>query len=197
MYFIGDIHGNFRRYQDIIDNYPESIQLGDFGLGFYPENDDFYMSIVDDIPTHRFIRGNHDNPELCEAQPTCLGNFGYLEKESIFYVAGAWSIDKAHRTPGVSWWENEELNYQQFNEAIKLYLEVKPRIFASHDCPMSALPFVAGYPYPNSTSRGFEMMFNEHKPEIWVFGHHHKSRDFEIEGTNFRCLAEFEVEEIK
>jgi hypothetical protein len=36
-------------------------------------------------------------------------------------------------------------------------------------------------------------MLDRHRPDAWIFGHHHVSRDFFVKGTRFRCLAEFET----
>jgi Icc-related predicted phosphoesterase len=37
------------------------------------------------------------------------------------------------------------------------------------------------------------MMFQEHQPKLWVFGHHHQSKDVQINGTRFVCLNELET----
>ena len=56
MLIIGDVHGKINEYLQLIKNRKHSIQLGDFGVGFVD---------IPELPiNHRFIRGNHDNPEL-------------------------------------------------------------------------------------------------------------------------------------
>lgn len=42
----------------------------------------------------------------------------------------------------------------------------------------------------NITSDGLQAMFEIHQPDIWIFGHHHKSIDTIVNGTRFICLKE-------
>ena len=131
MYFIGDIHGRFDTYQYMIAKMPLkggnngmgcSIQLGDMGIGF-PYGKQGLKSCSPDLgKNHTFIRGNHDSPQDCEKHPRYLGNYGYNEQTGIFHISGAFSIDKIHRTPYISWWPDEEFNYEQQINCIKLYL---------------------------------------------------------------------------
>lgn len=181
MNFIGDVHGKFNLYKKVISNLPESIQLGDMGIGFgidhlFPNN-----------PPHMFIRGNHDNPSLCNKLESHLGDFGIYK--DIFYFAGACSIDKARRTIGLDWWEDEELNYTQMTELVKLYESVKPSIVCSHEAPKCVFPEFRA----NSTSNCMDYLIDLHKPDIWVFGHHHKSFDFKHNDIRFVGLNELEV----
>jgi len=204
MYLIGDIHGRFVEYFEIIEELEiikpksESIQLGDLGLGFGIRNfgDDYYKYEIKKYPKHKFIRGNHDNPEVCNSVSNCLGDYGYIKKLDLFYIAGAYSIDQHLRTEGRDWWKEEELTYSQFEKVIKLYKKKKPKIVISHDCPATCIPYLGAIPINNSTSSAFKFMFEEYQPETWVFAHHHKSRDFVIEKTNFICLDTLEIKEI-
>lgn len=55
-----------------------------------------------------------------------------------------------------------------------------------------------GWTYGKSQTRTMlQKMFEEHKPELWIFGHHHKSKDEVINGTRFICLDELETFEIE
>jgi hypothetical protein len=137
--FIGDVHGKIQQYRSIIRGLPEgssSIQLGDMGLGFkgvrlFPGG-----SLLKG--THRFIRGNHDAPHKCRNHELYLGDYGYLEQDRLFYLGGAWSIDKDWRVPGESWWPEEELSYEQLDRAYQLYVKSKPQIVATHEAPSKA-----------------------------------------------------------
>ena len=42
-----------------------------------------------------------------------------------------------------------------------------------------------------------QMMLNEHEPELWIFGHHHRSVDQYVNNCRFKCLAELETFEIE
>lgn len=33
-------------------------------------------------------------------------------------------------------------------------------------------------------------MLEIHRPKVWVFGHYHIDKDFELNGTRFICLNE-------
>lgn len=94
MFLIGDVHGKFDRYGEILTGLPCSIQLGDMGIGF--GLDDLFPKA--DPTKHRFLRGNHDNPELCRRHPNYLGDFGF--EFGIFFISGAFSVDRHLRTMG-------------------------------------------------------------------------------------------------
>lgn len=69
--FIGDVHGNWKRYKKIINDCDTSIQVGDFGVGFISKITEQVHSNppYDHMKRgdHRFIRGNHDNPNVCKS----------------------------------------------------------------------------------------------------------------------------------
>jgi hypothetical protein len=188
MLFIGDVHGNIKEYQKIIENAPESIQLGDFGYGFMP---------IPKFPIeHKFIPGNHDNRQLCLKVPNCLGNFGYLENKGIFFVSGALSIDKHLRVEGHTWWRDEQLSFSQMIECYDSYDRILPKIVISHDCPDLAGINKYADKYRNPTTQLLDAMFTRHRPEVWIFGHHHESFKNYVNGTQFIGLAELETIDI-
>ena len=45
----------------------------------------------------------------------------------------------------------------------------------------------------SATASLLQAMLDLHRPEAWIFGHHHVSRDFYLKKTRFRCLAELET----
>ncbi|PWJ12118.1 hypothetical protein [Jannaschia seohaensis] len=103
MRIIGDIHGRRDLYARALAGAKESVQIGDFGMGFIPEED---LATWPGGPGHKFFRGNHDDPALCRAHPAHLESGPY---GNLFVVGGGWSIDREYRTPGVTWWPDEEL----------------------------------------------------------------------------------------
>lgn len=139
MWVIGDVHGKISQYRSIIRQLPmgaKSLQLGDMGIGFkgvhlFPKG-----SMCNGV--HRFLRGNHDDPARCRRHPLYKGDWGYDPDEHLFYLGGAWSIDKDWRVEGESWWRDEELDYRALDEAYQLYVKVKPRIVATHEAPSRA-----------------------------------------------------------
>lgn len=114
-HLLGDIHGDFGFYfQWLSQKDPNdiTIQLGDLGLGFYDKYDKQYEEGIKKYPNARFLRGNHDSPEVCKKQDAYLGDFGVF-KDKIFFISGAWSIDYDCRTPGKDWWRDEEISIFQ------------------------------------------------------------------------------------
>ena len=194
IHFLGDIHGDFMFYKQwISQNDPNdiSIVLGDFGLGFNHLHDKEYTMWADKDNSDKnfFIRGNHDNPEVCNKQHAHLGDFG-LFKNKIFFVAGGWSIDREWRTPGKDFWINEELTTHQCEECLSLYEKIKPDIVISHDCPESIKDMLVppiGVK-PCKTGLLMDAMLNIHRPSIWIGAHYHVSKRFEYLGTKFIYL---------
>lgn len=193
MRFIGDIHGDvLGGYMPLIAGAKESVQVGDFGIGFLDDYD-----IIDDLHQsgqHKFIRGNHDDPELCKE---CLGwieDGTYDTDRSIMYVGGAWSIDWRLRTPGYTWWLDEELDDDKFQDIMDEYVKHKPRVMVTHDAPesISFNMFIEGKGKPwfrTRTGEWLERMWQEHQPEVWLFGHWHLDRDEVVNDTRFVCLG--------
>lgn len=202
MRFIGDIHGNIPRWQSLTNPDTPSIQVGDFGIGFLKTLEHKLYSGVNTL-NNRFIRGNHDNPGLCDAIP------GYIKDGSIYNnvycVGGAWSIDWQWRTPNVDWWHDEEISDVVFDQILEDYATTKPSIVCTHDGPYSVTDFlfrndpkISGFGSIKITRTGnnLEQMLLTHKPKLWVFGHWHMRKDVVIDGTRFVCLEEYGVLDI-
>lgn len=196
MHLIGDVHAKFTEYHKLCRQFPETIQLGDMGIGF--------REFTPPGEKHRFIRGNHDNPHICRLTPGYLGDFGYLEEHEIFFLGGAWSIDQAYRIEGRDWWPEEELDYRQFSDAMEMYKRAKPKTVISHGAPFVVYDSLMDNPmtpikirkHKCRTASALDAMFEEHQPERWIFAHFHMSRQFELRGTFFKALRELEVHEL-
>ena len=209
---VGDIHGGFNEYsfytlgvgrtRHMDDPVPpdRSIQVGDFGIGFYsPYWHDSVNDWMKAHTGHRFIRGNHDSPAMCRTMA------GYIEDGTIegdvMYVGGAWSIDYAMRTEGRDWWRDEEISIYRFNEIIADYIKAKPRVMITHDCPTEVawdmfiskgLSLAGSHQIKTRTGEALQQMWELHQPELWFFGHWHQTKRFESKGTTFMCLGEFD-----
>ena len=191
MRFIGDVHGEFDAYLALIEGVDCSIQVGDMGLGFGQE-----------LPKlgscHGFIRGNHDDPEECKKHPNWFSDGLYDSVWKVFFVGGAWSIDWEWRqryemsTGRKIWWSDEECSVRQLQEIIDHYEECKPRIVVTHDCPtIMAHEIKSQHEWDKSKTRqALDRMFEIHKPELWLFGHHHVGMVRDISGVRFIALAE-------
>lgn len=198
---IGDVHSKMKEYISLAEQADYSIQLGDLGFS--------YESLTEhlDPVKHRVIGGNHDNYELSdddgsfiEQTPHFLGDYGIHTVPNVgdfFFFRGGHSIDKAQRTEGYNWWPSEQLSYADATKALEEYTKVRPAFVLSHECPAFIIDMIAGYKTwdgepirPSMTANVLEQMFDEHKPLLWLFGHHHKFYDVTIEGTRFVCLPE-------
>lgn len=206
MRFIGDIHGNTRRYVDIANESPDgiSIQVGDFGMGF---------SIDYDILTklngeNYFIRGNHDSPNKCHEYLNFGKNntrlswvedgmiWNYRNKLFLF-IGGAFSIDQERRVDGVSWWHDEELTINQFNIIIDK-ISKYPRFdyIITHDCPELGCKKIDKY-YKNfthwnsRTRHALQSILEINQPKHWIHGHWHISKNYKLGKTKVYSLAEY------
>ena len=187
MLFIGDVHGLWKKYEDVIaSTTDDTCQLGDLGIGFGKH-------WLKRIPRKdRFIRGNHDDPMKCRRHANYLGDYGFDAGANLFYVSGAWSIDWAQRIPEVSWWSEEELSDARLKMALTLFRESKPTVVVTHDAPASLYPQLIGNRrlINTRTSLALQEMLNAHAPEIWLFGHHHLLWKSKIANCQFVCLDE-------
>lgn len=172
-----------------------SIQLGDMGI--------FRKQCYEYIPAmkvHKFIRGNHDNPELCKKHPNYLGDVGYVDKLEMFYVSGGFSIDRDRRTEGVDWWQDEEISYSELKQSIEKYGDVKPRIVISHEAPSVIVNLIHSHHNkfnPSRTQSALQAMFDIYKPDLWIFGHHHKKVEKKVNRTLFVGLNELKYGPLK
>lgn len=212
---VGDIHGAFNEYDVFIlntsgmrhrgDAAERSIQVGDFGIGFFTPY--WHESVRDWMranPTQRFIRGNHDDPAMCKTMPGYIPD-GTVEGD-IMYMGGAWSIDHALRTEGVDWWADEELSMQELEVMIDVYRTTKPRVMFTHDCPEQIAwdMFISRgnawggkTQFKTRTGQALQSMWEYHQPEMWFFGHWHETRDLTLNGTKFQCVGEMDAVEVE
>ena len=200
MYFLGDVHGEFKTYRWVLKNIvkdADSIQLGDFGI--FDKYDLQQVEWLKPLIRHRVLPGNHDNPHLIQQISNCIGYYG--SHNDIFWVGGGFSIDKESRTEGLDWWRDEELSDEKFAEIIQIYSERKPRIMLSHECPtamkLSALDFVTSKKMTSRTEAALEKMFAIHQPDYWIFGHYHNRVERKILNTQFVALHEMKYGPIK
>jgi len=205
--FIGDVHGNFEQYKNLIESVGESIQVGDMGFGFsvaasdgistFPEPP---FDLMRRAGNHRFIRGNQDDPAACKNQPLCITD-GHSE-DDMFFCGGALSVNLKGRTKGLNWWPEEELSDSELANIAQKYLDEKPPLMVTHDCPHEIAQAILSHHDIDKavaisrTRQAFQGMWERHKPNTWIFGHWHMSLDKLISGTRFICLSELETIDI-
>lgn len=211
---IGDVHAQVDRenlvsrvgspYVEIISGATWSVQIGDMGDG---ETYDFLRASVD-VGRHRFFPGNHDHYD--RLPPHSLGDFGAVALGGVefFFVRGAASSDRTRlvqlgRELGRTlWFEQEELTEQQMAAARQAYLAAQPRIVLSHDAPTEiarhawqhasryrALDPSADH-RPSRTNTFLDELWEQHAPQLWLFGHHHHNWQYRHGQTLFVCVGE-------
>jgi len=171
---IGDVHGRFDQYKRLISGRRDTVQVGDMGIGFFrlrggeivPERSPPRAAMV--AGNHRFIRGNHDNPEACRRHSQWIRD-GAVEGDTMF-IGGAYSIDQGMRTEGLDWWRDEELSIAELDRLIDVYAAAKPTVMVTHDCPQfleaTMLEVVSAHiSIPSRTRQALDAMFARHQPE--------------------------------
>lgn len=195
MRFIGDTHissmSDLNRYFSLIKENSKSIQVGDFSLrkDIWDKLDEIQTN-----PLHKILGGNHEHYPSYHKSPNALGDFGTYEN-NMFFCRGAESIDSSDRKDGYQKFVDEELTYYQLNHvALMQYVTFEPIVMITHDCPQQVIPFISNsITDENKTRQAFDAMFDAHQPHFWIFGHHHRTRNFLYRKCNFICLAPWEI----
>ena len=186
--YIGDVHGKISEYLTLLNGVDASVQVGDFGAGFVS------LPILDQ--KHRFIRGNHDSPEVCRNNSNWIKD-GTFDGRTL-YIGGAWSIDQHRRIPGINWWEDEELSIREFENIIVTAEIMQPKVIVSHDCPGNVVAQLFRRKLLQTrTNQALDAVINVCQPKLFIFGHWHKDIDMTINGTRFLCLNELTYIDIK
>lgn len=182
MRYIGDVHGKIGDYIRVIADCDHSIQVGDMGAGF--------VELANPGPNHRFIRGNHDNPIVCQQSTNWIPD--YTVEGSTFYMGGAFSIDWYLRTEGLNWWAAEQLSENELSVAIDIYSTAKPDIVITHDAPskIACEKLFGVREIRNRTATALQMMWEIHRPRVWIHGHWHIDIRKTVDDCEFICLDE-------
>jgi hypothetical protein len=119
------------------------ILLGDIGLVWYPvghpkHKEDIYWQnwLENKNWTTLCVLGNHENYDLIKKLPTVnmfggkvwkvnnslyffqTGEIYNINDKTFFVINGAYSIDKAYRQEGISWWKEEIPSRKEFNHGL-------------------------------------------------------------------------------
>lgn len=201
LYAIGDVHGKMSQYEYLLDVLADrnpdnpylSVQLGDMGIGFRG------VELPDNIgPNNLFFSGNHDDHKACQIRPGYLGSYSSFSAGdlTVFTLRGAHSIDWECRKEWESWWSYEQVSYQEGEEALALYAEIKPDVMLTHDGPQSVVSAMCDITDTSYTRSLLDKFLRVHRPKIWCFGHHHHIMRRLDKGTDFYILAELQVLDI-
>lgn len=207
---IGDVHGKYAEFYNIASNGNlPIIQLGDFGYD-YKILEHYHPDLL------KIIFGNHEHHLERFKWPHFLNSYGEIEFNGLkfFYVGGAFSIDWQIRQSNYfgghwpqTWWQEEQLSYDQLNAAYKLYEQIKPDLVITHE-PIRTVAKIIGNDdflrnwgfdpktFTTRTGEALEEMFEIHKPSMWISGHMHKSWRRNVSGVDYISLAELEYLDI-
>ena len=208
--FLGDTHGNIGQWYyatQIAEDYSCAaiIQVGDFGFWTHTEFGVKYLNELNNLLLYFnlpcfFIDGNHENHVDLNAIPVingvrnirdCIfhiprGSLMELGGRKILGIGGAYSIDRASRTEGRSWWPEEMITDADITTALSVD---QPDIVVSHDCP-SVVPytlFLNHFPAgPTLSQRDkLNLVYEKFRPKLWIHGHYHRSYRHMEDQTRF------------
>ena len=193
---IGDVHGDVAALRDLRERHPNAVQIGDLGYGFAQGNSKRLDGALREHGGMRFFRGNHDDPERCMRHPKHLASGPH--PENFFVVGGGLSIDWQYRTEGVNWWRDEEHSARELRALAGRFAESKPRLVLSHEGPPVATDhmFKPAWKFESATAQALQAMWEAWQPDLWVFGHWHRTREVRIGKTLFVCLGEKEKRDV-
>lgn len=219
VYLTADIHGDVNIKKITRKVWPKQHELtrndyliicGDYGLIW--RNDKTFKYLMDFYTSRKYTilacPGNHENFTWLYTLPIVSWHNGkvYQVADNIFYakhgeiydidnykflfIGGALSIDKEYRIYQVSWWLEEELNYQDqlytLNNLDKYNWSVDYVI--THAAPASILlnmfPNKHEFNGQSATEKFLDYIYQNICFKQWYFGHYHIDCDY----LNLHCL---------
>lgn len=204
----GDTHGEDLRLTHegygIKGNLGEEDALiicGDFGYIFFDnERENAFLDKLEKECKFlvMFCDGNHENHPRISQYPEEVWNGGKIHRirknvihlmrgqiydiqgHSIFVMGGAYSIDKAMRQEGYSWWPQEMPSQEEYDEATKNLKEhdFKVDYIITHTAPDDTMSLF----YPNHKDEQelnsyLEWVRENTTYKHWYFGHLHQTKD--------------------
>ena len=208
IYFTGDTHGDPVRF--IENNMCDAtwgkddclIVCGDFGFIFFDnENEHNFLDWLSQKPyTICFCDGNHENFKALNSYPKEKWNGGYIHRirdnvvhlmrgqvfeidgKKIFAFGGGYSRDRYMRILGLSYWEEEIPNNDEYREATQNLEEHNNcvDIIVSHQAPREIIRRMGKYPDPHDMElTGYlEWIMYNVKHTHWYFGHWHTDKTY-------------------
>lgn len=69
----------------------------------------------------------------------------YIEDNLFFVMDGGYSIDKSYRTEGVSWWPQEMLSEEEYNNAIEILKKINFHVeyIITHTAPSETVYYLS------------------------------------------------------
>ena len=211
IFITGDTHGDVD-YEKLLSlkekklSYNDYLIIcGDAAICWSPHQLQFFKDLYNAIGcTIIYVDGNHENFVMLDYCPlveykgavmhridehifhVLRGEIMTLEGKSFLCIGGAVSIDKAMRTPYVSWWPEEEITYHDINNALENLKERNYKVdyVITHCCDTKTVNKVFRYRKDVCTQ---QLLFIDEVVEYkhWFFGHYHEDRTIDGKKT---CL---------
>lgn len=201
IYITGDTHGNYDEFLNRIYQFPITkddtvIVCGDFGFVWDDPMHRYFLAKLTAEPfTIAFVDGNHEDFDLLYTYPVVEWNGGNVHKiadnifhlmrgqsfkiggKSFFTMGGAYSVDKAMRIEGKSWWKQElptNEEYKTADETLKS-CNYKADYVLSHTIPQSAIHYLGmAHDMHDAELTGyFEWLYDKLDFRKWFAGHFH------------------------
>lgn len=204
IYITGDTHGEYDAFLNRIYQYPVSkddivIVCGDFGFVWDTPYHRYFLAKLTAEPfTIAFVDGNHEDFDLLYTYPIIEWNGGKVHKianniyhlmrgqrfviegKSFFAMGGAYSVDKAMRVEGRSWWKQELPNNEEYKAAEETLQSCDYKIdyVLTHTVPQSVIHYLGFVPnmHDAELTGYFEWLYGELKFKKWFAGHFHVNR---------------------
>ena len=193
------------------------IILGDVGCVFSGGGDDEYTrERLHRLPcTVLWLDGNHENFDLLAEYPITedwnggkvqfieediihlmRGQVYTLEGKKFFVFGGGFSIDKAHRIPGYTWWPQEMPSEREYEEGRRNLECVGYAVdyILTHTCPSHVAHLLVHdvHPGEEELQEYFDDISQEVEFFMWYFGHWHMDQTED----RYRCLM-YDVVELE
>jgi predicted phosphodiesterase len=213
---VGDVHGDLSFASGVCrlavdQGVTDIFQVGDFGVWDHTEEGVYFLETLDKNSELRgvnwtFVAGNHENYDRLENYAAVEGivdtNGMVGLRPSIWWTGrtnvwdykglrmaafgGAYSIDKANRREGVSWWSQEmptQADLYDFEDQVG---NVPVDFLFTHDSTVS-LPEWPGFFKADVDSAYCRNVvteaYNICKPEVAFHGHYHRELQYTHEDT--------------
>ena len=211
IYITGDTHGDidFSKLLSLKDKnltYDDCLIIcGDAGIcwsySLFWKFKEMYSSLGCTII---FIDGNHENFEMLNNMPlveykgalmhridkhifhVLRGEIMTINDKTFLCIGGAVSIDKAYRTPYLSWWPEEEITYHDIDNALDNLKKVNNKVdyVITHCVDTKTVLKEFGFRRDVCTD---QLIFIDRVVDYkhWYFGHYHFDRKISKKKT---CL---------
>jgi predicted phosphodiesterase len=202
---VGDTHGNTVWLRDRIRQahkyrLDKIIQVGDFGLWDHYDDGFAFLDTTNEELRKAglklyWVDGNHENHDRLKwyekNNPKTQAGHVYIRSHILYIprgliwewdgkrfagVGGAYSIDKAYRKVGTSWWAGEQLTDTQKNKIVYGGFRRDPVDYLfTHDCSAST-PFqgrLKNDPESHAHRQKMDEVARSLRPSFWFHGHMH------------------------